>query len=1024
MTTPIGDTSITPLREPDSEPDNDTAAPTHPLSAKAQRQPAMRDTTALPSYADHASGNGRHASAYRDAVPGGRHRREADVAGAAPAAPQSPQTSPAPANPPAPPPSMDTSPGTTTTPQTPQPARPPGPLLAGATRAELQQLLDTYDKATLPNGTRLPQDAYGDQQNTARLGKELKQGLTGYPPDVQQFEQTVNDMQAQLGRLPPAEHESYAGVLATLDVAYRNGDAQGRQNVDSQLSLLGSALSMRADTADNDPVERALNVFNAPVGAGYLSEPADRQQLGALSRLRDRFVAAATPDERRASFTEAATLKNGLQQTIATALDRHTGEETGKWAQANADVDRMLHEADALAGDPGKRYELIGRQLFNTNPGSGRDDQADRRLLAFTQRMQDDPALHDKLVGWSVDAGRKLNGYGVDAQKNYLDILQNLPPAGPDYVRDLADQYNAVLHDASYKNASITPGARAEKLAGQILEGTARFLIGMTPFAPLTAAFDAHSTLPDNARVGIDMAAGLLGLVAGEGASAFAERLGAKGAGALREAGALDHSPPQADPVIPGSADAASAHTVPSTPGASGASGTAGAADTSPRTAGLSTDPAVAEASQRIGGQPARLPDDYAVHPAPGTLTPAPGQKGMLTDSGGQRYIQSGANLYATRFDADNHTWRVYRPDNPYRPQYPVRLDAQDNWQVHHDVGLKGGMDPQAGPSRGDAAAQRFAQTHRISTSTGAPPSADMLQTLDPGSWRSPADRWPDDKAFAARYEQAFDRLPAEQQQAIKNWTYLDLGDAGSSHGSSSGSSSSGSSSSPSPEPFEDVNFELNRQLNQRRHGPDTAQRAVDLQAGLDALPKPDGPNRLLRSAAVPADYAGRLAPGDYVTPSPAFMSASSGNTFAQGMLADGVPEHEGHQAFAIYDIQSRSATPFLSGVNAMAEDEREWLFTPRTLFRVEEVATAKPQDGTAPRVGIRLVEVPFDRPVYAKNIYTGEQELIYPPGATPSYTTLQPTRSPALQVPPPPSPTQAPPPAHGDPNQPGATAV
>ncbi len=585
-----------------------------------------------------------------------------------------------------------------TTPGTASGASSVSPFLSGVTPVELKGLLDTHDTETLPNGVRLSRSGHQDEENTARLGKDLKQGLTGYPPKVQQFEHDVNDMQGQLSMLPPSEHETYAGALATLDVAFRNStDADTRQRAGQQLSLLGDALRERVTPAYSDPVQQALGVFNQPVGAGYLSQAGDQRNLNELPRLRDQFVAATTPASRQLYFTQAADLKNDLQHRVATAIDQHSKQEDGKWADANAEVDRILHEAEGVTGDPGKRYELIGRQLFSTNPGSGMDDFADRRLLAFTQRMQDDPALHDRLTTWADEAGKKLNGYGVDGQKDYLDILNNLPPAGADYVRDLADHYNAVLKDASHKDDSITPRARAEKLATQILEGTARFLLGLTPLAPLTAVFDAHSSLSENARLGIDLSSGLLGLVAGEGATAFAERLAAKGVGvageaaeAASEAASREHLP-GSRPAPPN--DRAAIPAAPSVPprnaGTTGIQGGRPQSATAPQ--GFVVDPAVAEASQRINGTRPSLPDDYAVQPAPAALKPAPGQKGVLADNAGHYYITSGGKTYPTRFDKDNGTWRVWQDGNAYRPQYPVRLDDQGNWQVHNDVGLKGG---------------------------------------------------------------------------------------------------------------------------------------------------------------------------------------------------------------------------------------------------------------------------------------------------------------------------------------------
>ena len=71
-------------------------------------------------------------------------------------------------------------------------------------------------------------------------------------------------------------------------------------------------------------------------------------------------------------------------------------------------------------------------------------------------------------------------------------------------------------------------------------------------------------------------------------------------------------------------------------------------------------------------------------------------------------------------------------------------------------------------------------------------------------------------------------------------------------------------------------------------HQSDTIARANALQAALDGLPKPEGTNRLIRVANVRTDYAGMFTPGDYVTDSPAFMSASSLNAYAEAAVTEG----------------------------------------------------------------------------------------------------------------------------------------
>ncbi|MFL9907378.1 hypothetical protein [Paraburkholderia sp. RL17-337-BIB-A] len=1002
MTTSTGSSTSSALTEQHLDAASDTVLP--PNTPPSAPRPAIRDMSSAPTDRDEASTRERYsvgdldqrplASPQRftrdEAAASPRKDRAGNSTAAATVSPPSARTwtRPAVATLSATlstmPEGAPSSSSTSNAPATP-------PLLPGVTRDELKHLLDAHDTRTLDNGTRLSRSSDQDRQNMVRLGADLERSLTGYPPAVQQFEQTINDMQAQLSTLPPSEHEAYAGALATLDAAVRySTDAAELQRVDRQLSLLGSALIVRSTTAINDPVQEALNVFNRPVGAGYLIQPVDQQKLGALTQLRDWFVTASTPVARQLLFSEAAELKSEIQHKIATAIDRHTTQETGKWAAANGEVNRIIHEAEAIKDDPGKRFELIGRQLYSTNPGSGRDELADRRLLAFTQRMRDDPSLHDKLVNWSVEAGRKLNAYGVDAQKSYLDILNNLPPAGPDYVRDLADQYNAVLHDSSYKDYSITPRARGEKLAEQVFEGATRFLLGLTPFAPVTAALDPHSSLSPNTRLGIDLASGLLGLVAGGGEAAFAERLAAKEAGAVVRAGSEGHLPEH--PITTGDKGAP----LPAAPAGQG--GQAGVQSTRPAVhaaaQGMSIDAAAADASQRISGTKASLPDSYAVQPEADSLKAAMGWKNVLIDNNGQHYINSGGKTYPARFDMDNNTWRVYQPDNAYRPQYPVRLNAQGDWEVHNNVGLKGGMYPDSPSSSGSSespgspassessgsseAAEMppFEQAYHVTTETGAPPSANMLQTLDPATWHSAANDWLKNLNFTTLYRGAFDHLPSDQQHALRDWTYLD--DVSDTYSTDS--------------TYDDINFQLNQQLRDRSHESDTATRAQALQTALSSLPKPPGDTHLIRFAKVPANYEGTLKVGDYVTNSPAFMSAASENEYAKAAVADNDYVGRYGGALALYDIQSKSATPFINRVTTLAPHETEWIFQPNTVFRVDEVATAKSPDGThASRIGIRLTEVPITEATFAKNIHTGEQELVYPPGMTPVYTTLPP---------------------------------
>lgn len=80
----------------------------------------------------------------------------------------------------------------------------------------------------------------------------------------------------------------------------------------------------------------------------------------------------------------------------------------------------------------------------------------------------------------------------------------------------------------------------------------------------------------------------------------------------------------------------------------------------------------------------------YAREPGT-TLHADPRWAGVYRDETGSAYIPANDRTYPVRYDRDNGTWRVYRPDAPTKPQYPVRMDELGNWALHREVGLKGG---------------------------------------------------------------------------------------------------------------------------------------------------------------------------------------------------------------------------------------------------------------------------------------------------------------------------------------------
>lgn len=560
--------------------------------------------------------------------------------------------------------------------------------LPGATVAEFAELHMEYDS---PDGVRPSNAEYNAQiakQREYSIGMEMK----GYPPEVVGFEQRQSEAQRMLVDLPLSEREFYASALATLSEAYRLvTDKNGRLAIEEKVRELDLTIRSAYARVMNDPVDRALSIFNPPLGEAYLSKE-QREDVDRLERLREDFFDATSPAERKAIFAKAAELKKNMQMAISQAENDSQLREREAWNEANAEVDRILREAEAQI-DPAKRYELIGRQLFQITPGQ--DRLKDKVVLAFTQRMRESEALRDKLNAWHSQVSGPLNAQSVGAPKRYTDILDNPPPVGADYIRDLSDQYTDVLRDASHKSYSITPKAQAEKLATQILEGVMRVLFAVTPVGILGDL--VPSTLPDNVRMGIDFAGGILDLLFSAGAGKQVARAAKAIVGSARKieidnmagigvrSGSKRLVGDVGERIVKGtSADQALS---PEAKAAAQALEKKTVAE-----AGPPVDPVSELAHEAVGVGPYRALTGYAdPDVVPASLHPG-SQRGILLDSKGDRFIELGGKAYHVRFDSDNGTWRVFNKEAPWKPQYPVRLNATTNaWEVHGDVGLLGG---------------------------------------------------------------------------------------------------------------------------------------------------------------------------------------------------------------------------------------------------------------------------------------------------------------------------------------------
>lgn len=167
--------------------------------------------------------------------------------------------------------------------------------------------------------------------------------------------------------------------------------------------------------------------------------------------------------------------------------------------------------------------------------------------------------------------------------------------------------------------------------------------------------------------------------------------------------------------------------------GAEGSKNPSGPSDKSPAT-GAKAD-TLPSNTPRSGETPAAsppaeqakldIPKEYAYSSEPkGNLEADPQNRGVYKDEKGQSYIQANNQDIPVQYDKDNGTWRAYQPSDPAKPQYPVQLDANGNWKVHDNVGLKGGA-PGGGEASGSGMTNRDRLGETASNSpTGNTPGA------------------------------------------------------------------------------------------------------------------------------------------------------------------------------------------------------------------------------------------------------------------------------------------------------------
>ncbi|CAM2163607.1 conserved hypothetical protein [Paraburkholderia sacchari] len=585
------------------------------------------------------------------------------------------------------------------------------PVLPGATESELNGLLNKYD-TQIDGRNQDSRNRLNDANTAEKINAATDFDYTGYPQDVRNFENQLSSSRGQLAALQPEMRDYYTGQLAALDTAYRNiNSPDARANLNEKATKIENEILAEYNQAINNPLDRTMAIFNHPVGEGYLGKDFNAQ-IKHLEQLRAQFLNAPDAEHRDAFFAQATQLKTQLQQGAARGVDDYLAKDRAAWGEANNYVDKLIADAQTNQ-DPAKRYKSIGDGLFSLNSGMGEDDVADRRVLAFTQRMMDDPDLRQKLDAWQFDAGKPLNADGASAAQPYSQIVNDLPPAGPDYVRDLADRYTNVIRSQT-DGERIAAFNRAKPYV-QAAEGFARFMLGLTPLAPLTMVMDGASTLSPMARLGIDIGSGVASVAAGpvlggisgaaKGAGRFLSELkaGAAAANESMQDMKLDVSAGKVVPVAEqdgksstaidaAKAETSTSHLLERNPGAVNQEGDMAQDAYKPAELGPSPDPRMLEARTRIEQNPMDVPSRYAVDVDGRTLKADENAPGVFDDGNGQRYVRSGDQYFKAKYDSYNDTWRAVHPESPNAFSYPIRYDPQGGtWSVHGDVGGPGG---------------------------------------------------------------------------------------------------------------------------------------------------------------------------------------------------------------------------------------------------------------------------------------------------------------------------------------------
>jgi DNA invertase Pin-like site-specific DNA recombinase len=561
--------------------------------------------------------------------------------------------------------------------------------------------------------------------------------LTGLPPSIVKDDQALAGLSAQLAQMDESTREAYsARAMKALQ--------QPPEQRSTAIAALTADVSREMREIGQDPVRRLAAMFNAPVGTQYLQD-GGRGQMSALRQQYDAFVAPGASDATRAQALDGAVrIKTQMQTEIQKVVAAHTASEQKTWSASAQRVERILNEAEhytarnirlpTYTDDPqwnDRRaeayaqtygYQSIGEKLLSddglsqqerANPGywhgPGMQRSADekaRDLLTFQQGLNDpDSAIFRRVHALESGAVHELTANGdkdhyldqVGTPKLYRDIGQALPRADGQYVQNLAQKYIDTIRDLDARSRQMMREHTPDTL-DKVLYATGKVLNSLMPLPGmdwlagqlLDATIPNHGGLSSGEEAVLDTSLMVGGLLMG-GLDKLPVLKGRFGPGEVAEMalGRLHPVEANVEPSLPMSAKERIAQSLGALPDP--------ATHTAPRQPDSRSDeagsvqktgPAGSEQTSAPRAEGLPVPSSYEESRPPGELD---WRNNVFIDKQGGRHIEQDGHWYKVKYDADNGTLRVAHPDDASKPAYPVRIGAGGTFEVHGDVGLKGG---------------------------------------------------------------------------------------------------------------------------------------------------------------------------------------------------------------------------------------------------------------------------------------------------------------------------------------------